>query len=100
VILSVIALTVAVLAVTGVAAAVWFDVLRHNRPDWVVRDQIRAKVGVQLHSGESFMGVLAAADRSTIALVEVTETTNPETVRPVDGRLLIDRARVAYVQVV
>lgn len=93
------ALIVAVAAVLGVCGYLWWAQLSENRPDRVIRAQVKTQAVVTMIDGDSFQGVLDTADHRTIALIDATQITEPQQPAiPVDGRLLLPRDRVAYIQ--
>lgn len=97
--MTIVALCLAVAAVLGVSGYVWWSQLSENRPDRVVKSQVKGQALVTMVNQESFQGILDAADHRTIALIDATQITDA-TMKPipVDGRLLLPRDRVAYIQ--
>lgn len=94
------ALCVAVVAVLGVAASVWWDQMSRARPDWIVRRQARSMVIIELLSGETWQGVLLAADRRSVLLANPLNITDPD--RPpvvAEGHVILDRSQIAHHQV-
>lgn len=67
----------------------------------VVRSRRHRRVVVSLVSGETFSGVLFLADKQVLLLrnAELNQVTE-NTPTPVDGELVVEWSKVAYVQVV
>jgi hypothetical protein len=97
--IGVIALVIAVLAVVAVAGGVWFEVARGSRPDRVLGGQVKGVAVVTMDNGETFRGVLDQADRTSVALLDAEFAQPKGGVSKVDGRLILPRASVRYVQI-
>lgn len=63
----------------------------------VVRSYVHKRLFVTLHSGGTFTGLLIDADKDTYEFGDV-QLVSDRTVAPVDGRLIVDRSRVEYLQ--
>lgn len=68
-----------------------------SRADRLVRDACRSRWLVFLRDGGQFSGLLADADERTAEFADVRLVQSNGTV-PADGRLLIERDRIAYLQ--
>jgi small nuclear ribonucleoprotein (snRNP)-like protein len=67
--------------------------------DLLIRRQCRRVVVVELRGGETFRGLLVAADARTVLLRNVEALTGAQaSATPVDGELLIPRGDVKYMQ--
>lgn len=87
------AVAVSALFVSVVVAGVWAST------DLLVRRRLKATVVVELKSGETFRGVLAACDRRTLCLRNVESLVDPRAAATVvDGELLIPRPDVKFMQ--
>lgn len=62
------------------------------------RRMLRKQYLVTLDTGEAFRGVLEEADRKSMVLQQVTYLKSDGSELPVDGRMILDRTRVAYAQ--
>jgi small nuclear ribonucleoprotein (snRNP)-like protein len=67
------------------------------RRDRLVRKALRERFVVTLSTGETFDGLLYAADESTLHLVDAFAMDGATRVR-VDGALFLPRAHVSYLQ--
>lgn len=85
-------IVVAVLVVCLFAFEAW----RHLSTDRLIRDRRTARVVIELHSGETFRGVLTACDARSLTLGAATQVAATEI--PVDGDLLLPRGDVKFVQ--
>lgn|GEM_PF-3308608 len=77
-------------------AAVYALTLTFRRP--LVGRSERRRCLVSLKSGESFMGVLWASDRSVLVLRDAETTDSDNSARSVDGEVFVFRADVAFIQ--
>jgi len=64
--------------------------------DKLVRDALRDRFVVTMKDGGTFDGLLDDVDDRTICLREATVLSSART--PIDGRVLLNRADVAYMQ--
>ena len=67
------------------------------RRDRLLRTYIRERFVVTLKSGATFDGLIDDHDESTLELVDAHEVTK-DNQTPIDGRLYLPRADVAYMQ--
>lgn len=67
------------------------------RPDRLLKDRLREVFVVTLDNGEAFSGLLYAVDARSVVLRQV-ELIEGTTRQPVDGELVLPRARVLYLQ--
>lgn len=66
--------------------------------DRVLADLVRERFVVTLLSGEAFDGLLEDADERTLVMVAVSAVHSDGQLLPIDGRLLLRREHVAYLQ--
>lgn len=92
------ALVIAVLAVLAMAGGLWWEIGRGSRPDRVVSGLVRTQVVVTMLNGETFTGALDAADRTSVALLDAVMTRDTGGAAAVDGRLVLPRSGVRYMQ--
>lgn len=62
------------------------------------RRMIRGTFLVTLDTGDAFRGVMDTADRRSMILQQCTYLKPDGSELPVDGRMILDRTRVAYIQ--
>ncbi|MGZ4617168.1 MAG: hypothetical protein ACXV3F_00260 [Frankiaceae bacterium] len=67
------------------------------RRDRLIRMYARERFVITLKSGQTFDGLIEDHDESTIELVDANSVTR-EARTPVDGRLYLPRADIAYMQ--
>jgi small nuclear ribonucleoprotein (snRNP)-like protein len=86
-------------ALVLVAGCTGFQLWRVRSVDVLLRDRKLAKVVVELHSGETFQGVLASCDSKSVVLSSVSALNGPEALpTKIDGDLLIPRGDVKFLQ--
>lgn len=84
----------ALILVAGfIGGLVW----RSRSVDRLLRDRRTSRVLIELHSGETFQGVLVACDSRSVTLGSVSLLTGTERSK-VDGDLLIPRVDVKFIQ--
>lgn len=67
------------------------------RPDRLIRQALRERFVVTMHSKEAFDGLLLEADEKTVRLTDAYALDGATRVR-VDGDLYLPRAEVSYMQ--
>lgn len=67
------------------------------RPDRLMRQRMREKVIVTLDDGTAFEGLLYEADAKSVVLREA-QLHSGQGATPVDGEIILPRARVLYLQ--
>lgn len=88
-----------VVVAASIVVVLVLAVLGVRSTDLLIRRQLRRQVVVELQSGETFRGLLVAADARTILMtrVELLRSEQAASVS-VDGDLLIPRGDVKYMQ--
>lgn len=66
--------------------------------DRLLRRAVRARFVVTLVDGATFDGLLDEVDPGVLVLVDAGALDDRGGRRPVDGRLFLERARIAYMQ--
>lgn len=64
----------------------------------LLRRALRARFVITTLDGATFDGLLEEVDATTVVLVDAGELDQRGGRRPVDGRLYLERARIAYMQ--
>lgn len=67
------------------------------RPEMIVRRLLRRSCVLTLHDGQSFAGLLWAADRRVVVLRNARLMAAGNEV-PVDGELVVERSEIAFMQ--
>lgn len=69
-----------------------------GRRDRLLRRAVRERFVITTHTGATFEGLLDQIDGRTVTLVDAGALDERGGRRPIDGRLFLDRAQIAYMQ--
>lgn len=93
------AFALALAALVAIAVGVWRGTFAASRPDWVIRDQLKSQILVTMDDGTGFRGALEHADRMSLTMLGAYQlSVSQEAPVKANGRMILPRAKIAYIQ--